>query len=116
MTAKQRCRGVFGEGQDRVRALTTAIDEVKGTVHSPHLCPGFVQDQLADDLRLDIQEPQIHIHTFEKAVKRGFVVIPEAKISAPPHPFVEVFYLSSKKVAKTIGLCKQIVLQQERVS
>lgn len=74
-----------------------------------------MQDQLADDLRLDIQEePQIH--AFEMAVKEGFVMIPEAKISALPPPFVEVFYLSSKKVAKTIGLYKQNVLQQEHVS
>lgn len=39
---------------------------------------GFLQDQLADDLKLDTQEePQIH--TFETAGKGGFVTIPEPK-------------------------------------
>lgn len=57
--------------------------------------PGFVQDQLADDLRLDIQEePQIHV--FETAVKEGFVMIPEAKISALP-PLLSRYFISAAR-------------------
>lgn len=53
---------------------------------------------------------------FETAVKRRVCQDPRAKISAssPPLAFVEVFYLSSRKVAKTIGLYKQNVLQLEQ--
>lgn len=65
--------------------LTTAADEAKGPCAALISAPGFVQDQLADDLRLDIQEePQIQ--TFEMAVKRRVCQDLRAKISGSyPH-------------------------------